>query len=424
MDNNITFPKKTRIILWFILLLVLVPYGGPIGLYKTIYGVYFLISTILFAFSLRHMYFNRDKKKITSYFLLQILWLLLSIAVNLFFFNRPFSSSDLGEFSRPLYNLFFFLLCTHFVQTSNEKTLTGIFICLIFISIFNFFLCYAPQTKMEQFEDLISFYGESPKLTYGYAGYRALGIAGQPGKNAALISFVSLGLLFFYQRKGYRTILIVAVLLLNLVSIIFTASRTGLIAFLSIVTLFFVRSTKLNFATLLVLVAVPFAVSYVIDLVGSFYDYDLLFRGLGGDDINTFDKRIFLKKWSLDVITQHPITTIFGTGPSKEYLESFTTSYATDLFLTAPDSSYTLWMLRYGFGGLIVFSLPFFYFFFSRIKGHLKNYDVSLFIFVLFILLQIDPLMHEPKVQIIIWLTLSLFLYPPKISPSTPPLRR
>lgn len=360
------------------------------------------------------MRFDRDMSTMIKLFALEVIWMLFSIGINIFCFNIPFSLSDMGEFSRPIFNMLMFLEFAHLVQTSNTQTIKGVFIIFLAISIFNFLLSYIPQVQLDQYSDLVALYGEGENMSYGYASFRSFGIVGQPGKNAAFISFLSLGLLFFTQKKGYNTYLVWAFVLLNLVAIIFTASRTGLITFSLIVFLFSAKRFKLSTRSVILFLTIGIGIYYLIQFVGTIYDYELLSRGLEENQTGTFDKRMYLKKWAFDVITDHPIQTLFGTGPSKEYLSSFTTSYADDLYLIAPDSSYTLWMLRYGFGGLIVFSLPFLYLFFSKVKNVRKYYDLLFTIIILLFILQIDPLMHEPKTQMFIWFVISLFIYNPR----------
>ena len=219
---------------------------------------------------------------------------------------------------------------------------------MIIFTIFNFLLSIVSKFDLNVFSSLIESYGEGPIYSFGYSKFRSFGLIGQPGKNAIFCNFLVLGLIYIYKisKSKFSIILII----LNGFSIILTLSRVGILIFIFIIIYNFlnIRNIKNNFFTIILIIL---SLSLLLLNVNQeFFDFNNFLRGFeGNNNFGTLGKRIYLKFWAFDTISQNFTSLLFGMGPSKEYVSSLTTFFANDLTLRHPDSSFTLWMLRYGF---------------------------------------------------------------------------
>ncbi len=397
-----------KIILFIVIIgFFFVPYLGHYKLFKLVYGIYFVTLFLLFLGYISKISLNTLEKSIIGLYILESFWILTSIFINQTFFSLPFSFTDLGEISRPWLNIFIFSGGLYLLKGEdiNSRLVKNIFKAIILVSLFNLFLCTVPKFSLPMFENIVEVYGEGKVYTMGYAKYRAFGIVGQPGKNAAFSSLLILLLLFFLD-KGYKKNIIYISILANFVAILLTVSRTGLIFMFMI--LFLYLTLKINFKIVFGFIFGMLLMFFFIDAFSEYYDIELLFRGLDSGGVSTLDKRLYTKKWAFDTISGSFTQLIFGVGPSKEYLGGLKTDFADDLTLIAPDSSYTLWMLRYGLGGVLLFSMPFMVLLINFIKKIRKKYVLYILLATVFVIAHIDPVFHEPKIQTLIWIIIVL----------------
>ncbi len=364
---------------------------------------------------LKRVRLSSEVKKLLQLFMYIIAWMVFSTFYNMMITEIPFTYGDMSEFIRPILLMTvivgFYLVSQRVVNKKGFIYLKTVLIkSIILISIVNFLMTFFPYIHMEPFATLANYYGEGPIYSAGYAGFRAFGIIGQPGKEAIFSAMLIFFTIILLQEKRF-TLLLTLSIILNFIALIFTFSRTSLISLLFFILLYGVLENR---RTLIKSSFIIFIVFFIFD-----YYFDLatfsqtFFRGLDHGHSSTLGHRMHLKEWALDTISQHLGTFLIGIGPSKDYIGQFTTSYAFDLTLRNPDSSFTVWYLRYGLIGLILEYLPYVYLIYLNFKSY-KQFQYAKAVFwvnalVLFISF-FDPPYHEPKTVIFLWLLNIIFL--------------
>jgi len=396
----------------------LIPYFGLVKGYKFILMliILFIISVVFYKiFILRKIQLSKEIKKLIILFLGIITWMMFSTFYNMVITDIPFSYADMSEFFRPVLLmsviLGFYLVSQSVLLRSDISYISLIIIrSIIIISIINFSMTFFPYIRVEPFSTFANYFGEGPIYSAGYASYRAFGIIGQPGKEAifsAMLIFFSIILL---QEKRLTTLLAISIIL-NFIAIILTFSRTSLISLIFFVFLYgILDSRKTLVKSIFIILIIFFMFDYYFDL-SSFGQ--LFYRGMGHGSLSTLGHRMHLKEWALDTISQNLGTLLVGIGPCKDYIGQFTTSYAFDLTLRNPDSSFTVWYLRYGIIGLAIEYLPYLYIVYLSIKSYSKSYYAKAIMWTNIMLLFIsffDPPYHEPKTVIFLWLLNIVFL--------------
>lgn len=364
-----------------------------------------MITTVVMLINIKNIPNRRHLNFLKNIFILQIIFILTSVLVNGISTNIYYIPSDLLEISRPTYNLLIVvLLSIIFKEGFNFNKSNKIIVSIIVI--LNAIICIEPHLFSNNLNSLVELYGSGSVYTYGYSKFRAFGITGQPGKNGIFSSLLVILIFLIFNNKKEIKIKWLFIILTTM-SILFTYSRISLILYILLLIIYlytqFNIGKKIYFLIILVLLAITLN---KLDII----DYEIIFRGLDSGSLGTLGHRNHLRKWAFETIISSPIHFMFGIGPCKEYISQFTTSYASDLTLRNPDSSFTLWMLRYGFLGLIIFYTPYLYLLnvIKRTKlGSLALYLLIISLFISFF----DPIFHEPKIQLLFWLIIFYILY-------------
>lgn len=401
MLNKCKKNKKIYNFLVFTLLsLILVPYGGE-GYYKVSNAFILVIQALIisFVFILNKGTFKIDKdfKILVCLFGCGWVWQLLSDFNIIFNLNIPLTYADLSELAR-CFQLIFPIVIVGILLKKYIKIEYLLF--TIFILIFSHTLLMFLPKITPTYDFLVELYGEGHYYTAGYARYRGFGIIGQPGKAGMFSLLILVIALLHYTTYEKNPKLVFLIVVLSFISIALTLSRISLIfAFISLFTL--VRGVK--FKTLIFLIII---VSGVV-LFTLFYEVvEVLVRGIdvSSGRYATASHRMVLKEWALEFISQNFTTLIFGMGDTKDYISQFSHPYAFDLSLRTPDSSHTVWLVRYGLIGMLIWYLPLIYKVFKAMKASIKFVDkiYILYIpFLVFVLSFVDPFYHDVKLNII-----------------------
>ncbi|MAV04244.1 MAG: hypothetical protein CMC31_01090 [Flavobacteriaceae bacterium] len=389
-----------KAILCFLICIPLIPYLGYFGLYNfTVLAI--LILTAVFAIFL----FSKNSKidnyhfQLICLYLLIFGWMIFSNAYNAIFVKTPFVFNDLSELIRPIFPMLIIFLFTRFLNIFSFDYLESFLSKgIIFLTIYSFFITIIGYIGYETLEIVTNSYGEAKIYSQGYAQFRSFGIIGQPGKQAY---FCALLIIFLINlRQNFSKFSLTFLIFINFVSLILTFSRTALFILIVIVSLIvFIFHTK-KFFIAIIFSMLPLFFLTTSDILENDI-LKILMRGidLESGQFSTLSHRMVLKQWALEFISQRFDTIIIGVGSAKDYIEQFTHPYATDLTLRNPDSSFTLWYLRYGFVGITLQYLPYLaLFFIGNKKFTLTEYHLSLF-FVLTISF-FDPAFHDIKVMI------------------------
>lgn len=400
-----------RFILGLLPLFILIPYYGGLGFNNLIIFcgfIFFIFLTFVGRTTINNYYIST----FVNVYFIQIFFIAFSIFLSLVFLSINFTLNDVSEIIRPLINLFIILpIYFYYKRSGFVKSMKYLKKWLIVFTLFNFFLSLVSKFDLIIFSNLIESYSEGSIYSYGYSKFRAFGIIGQPGKNAIFCNLLVLGLV--YINKVNKSKIILSLIIINGLSIILTLSRVGLLIYLLIIIINFVNFNlikKYLFSYLIII----FSLSYLLYYLSlEFFDFNLLLRGLddGSSKFGTLDKRIYLKLWSFNTISENVTSFFFGMGPCKEYLSTLSTDFADDLTLRHPDSSFTLWMLRYGFFGLVLFYLPHLILLFSKRKFLIQVVSIII------VISNLDPPYNEPKTQVLYWMIiLFLLLFEPRKS--------
>jgi hypothetical protein len=384
---------------------ILIPYLGNKDLNNFIIGFGFLFFSAL-SFCVLSSFSSIDKiiKNLLIIFLVQFCFISFSILQSSLFLGIIFTANDLVEVIRPLLNVFIILPIYYFYERSGYfKSIKYLKNWIIAFTIFNFILSVVSKFDLTILKPLVESYAEGPIYSFGYSKFRAFGLIGQPGKNAIFCNLLVLALI--YLNKINKSKIILGFIILNGMSIILTLSRVGLLIYIFIISINYINFNTIKKYFLSILIIVIGLAYFLYYLSLDFFDFNLLLRGIddGGSKLGTLGKRLYLKQWSFDVISQNINSLLFGVGPCKDYLASLTTTFADDLTLRHPDSSFTLWMLRYGFIGLVLFYLPHIKMLFSKRKFLIQTVAIIL------VISNLDPPYNEPKTQVLYWLII-LFL--------------
>ncbi|OUV04596.1 MAG: hypothetical protein CBC40_04495 [bacterium TMED80] len=392
-------------ILYLTPILLIIPYFGHLKLNNVIIGIAFLIFCLMSAISLSFSKISDSNIKIIlKSYTIQFLFIPFSIIQSMIFLEIQFTFNDYFELIRPILNIViiipFYVL---FKKISEKKSLNFILIWISIVTFLNFFLSLISKFDISFFLPIIEAYGEGSIYSFGYSKFRAFGLVGQPGKNAIFCNIIVLISVYIFKKTSSRLPLLLVIL--NGFSILLTLSRVGLLIFFIIVIINFLNFEYLRKNFLKVFLIFSITSFVLLNLSTEFFDFKFLFRGLeGSDSYGTLGKRLYLKKWAFTLISENLNSILFGLGPCKDYLSSLSTYYASDLTLRQPDSSATLWMLRYGFLGMIIFYFPHFSILFS------KRFFLTQVTVLVIIISNFDPPYHEPKTQLIYWMII-VFLF-------------
>ena len=225
----------------------------------------------------------------------------------------------------------------------------------------------------------------------GYAQFRAFGLVGQPGKLGFFCAIASGYLLYLYFEKKQVKFAVGSVL--YFLSMFSSFSRISFVCWLVLVFYlifdFLSVYKKLAFSTFII-VGVSYFIAENQELV------EFLLRGI---DLNNFElatlgHRFVLKAWVFDFLSDDLVKLMFGIGSPKEYLGQFSHPYASDLTLRHPDSSQTLFLLRFGVIGSAFVYLLLLHWIWST-RGNRVVFKINV-IYLCFSLL--DPTYHDLKI--------------------------
>ena len=230
-------------------------------------------------------------------------------------------------------------------QESSLKVLTFLIILNAIVSVF-------PVLGFKEIAQFSSWFGLGEEFHAGYATYRAFGIVGQPGVLSMFCNFCALLLYFYYfdfNRKKKNIFPIIILLILVFFTVLASGSRIGLGFW---IINFILASLLIKELRLLL-----FASSAAIVLVAYIYwnelsDFVLLMsRGINFKEgtTGTLGFRLMYKILIFDLLSDDFTSFLFGIGPSREVLQAP---------LRHPDSSVSVYNIRYGYLGLIIYSIP------------------------------------------------------------------
>jgi hypothetical protein len=406
-------------LLYLPLLALLVPaLGRPYG--KLGYYLHVaVILTLVVGFLLLRAKRLSVPRDIATVFMAPVVVLLFSMLYGSVVVHGRLVPSDIIEILRPLY---YFL--TILVGIEIGRALAGdgehreeaihrfLLVALLSITAYNFAFSVLPFLRIEPFYSLSEYFGEDETFHKAYAAFRAYGITGQPGTQAILTNVLIVGLLFLLD-SGRRRMLCSLALLMNVAVLLVTFSRVGLLMLALILGLHLLLTRS---RALLIALAAGGAIG--VGLVMAYWEtlvpYTLLMlRGLdlAEGDLGTLEYRLRFKAQILSAISGRFDTVLFGYGPAKAYLEALPGN------LRNPDSSYSVYLVRYGVLGAVLYLLPYLYLLgyalLSRPQSEfLRRYRSMLLVLLAFIftVANLDPPFEQWKIVLIMNVLLGIYV--------------
>lgn len=350
----------------------------------------------------------------SRFLLLFSAYILFTILINNMHAYRDYS--EIYKIIKYLFYLMFFMYSIK--KFTYLKILEVIFVFVFIFNIMHYFNVFNFNNIIEPFytsELRILFFG---KNSLGFPDTkRMLGTMGNPNNNA--IMFLFFITLFIPGKKSNKIHNIIFYLAFS--GVLFTQSRTGMVAFIVIVIVnIFIQKLRykivlkqLGFFALIFLtinlleyielsLVKPLSPDEKKELIekGEKLDRDRLFHAskyltniIEDDMSETFFSGRF-NTWNMlwAMIKEKPV---FGHGPWKNYF------YKNNIY---PESEYVLMTWRYGFLGLLFYLacilLPFIWYF-KRIDIKRSNYYVLFLLIVLITALMNNP-MSEPRILLLI----------------------
>lgn len=284
--------------------------------------------------------------------------LILYILVHLFFIfccirgyfvlGVPFSSGDVNELIRLLKPLFLIIACSYINTPSFKRKISKtVELGSIYVSILGFLQFFNPLGLGNW---IAKIYGEHHVdiMVDASEGARRVILSGAGPNDGALIALVLLIFCFFlYQENFKRRFLYYSIGLLF--AIIFTSSRTTLLAFTFLAGIALLNYGKIWYKMVFLVFAI--GVSYYI-LPYFTYIYQGFQVALEGQNTSLISRMV---KWN-DALNLFKQSKLFGWGIAKS------------IHITTVDSEYVLILRRYGVVGLILVLLFIYYPYFMRIK--------------------------------------------------------
>lgn len=374
MNNSLKI-SYTKVGLIFFLFFFLRPYPqsvvGSIGLRVIDLGV------LLFAFSYCVLLLRNIDSLSKQIIEASVIWFslflfgLISVAIGYSFGFSQVSYRDFLDISRyiqfPIFILFGYLLSltSYFDETRFLSCIKGLLVLIFLISLAqrlfpsqSFFITalYAPEHQSEKL----------------FTTSRVTTLFGNPNTTSLMVGLLSSYLLSENILRKKTNIIYI---LISLIIVFLTGSRTGLLAFLFMglcFTYFKIKNKKLFIVLIISIITIIFlGKDFILELIRYFNEY--MYIGIKlvlSSDIsiifqegNTFSKRF--ERWfiAIDYFKQSPI---FGVGPMRSSLSS------------ATDNFYLYLLLRNGLIGLLLY-FAYLRFSYNVAKDELKNYPQNLF---------------------------------------------
>ncbi|WP_213864845.1 O-antigen ligase family protein [Vibrio crassostreae] len=391
------------ILFCIVLLFPVIPYMAS----KSKFVVIGFEATILFSIfililqnNLTCKFTNSQATALGLLFLLMILSV-ISNAYNVAFTSVTLEYVEVLEVIRIIYQLSLLVFFISVLDCINSDRIDYLLSRTILVTaIFCFFFGFISWLGIEPFLSISEFYGSAVTYSKGYAQFRSFAIIGQPGKQGIFVTILLFICIhqFFYSK--YKIAYMTSALLL-LPSLIVTFSRISII-FLIIYIIFLNLVLRNRYLTTFSLIVAVIAIT----TVSVFFSDEIIETFTRGIDlshgkVSTLGHRMVLKLWAVDFLSNDWIRVLIGTGTPKEWIDKFVHPYAHDLTLRNPDSSQTVWFVRYGLVGMILNYFFYCFILFNSYKNtHLRQSlgFVSPIIFILIFWSFLDPPFHEYKI--------------------------
>jgi hypothetical protein len=139
----------------------------------------------------------------------------------------------------------------------------------------------------------------------------------------------------------------------------------------------------------------------------------LMLRGVdfAEGDLGTLGYRLRFKAQIIEAISARLDTVLFGFGPAKAYLEGLPGN------LRNPDSSYSVYLIRFGIVGAVIYLLPYLYLLAYTILSRppttfLKRYRAMLLVLLgfIFTVANLDPPFEQWKIVLLMNILLGIYL--------------
>ncbi|MFS2262047.1 O-antigen ligase family protein [Vibrio vulnificus] len=413
--------KLEGVLLFIILLLPLMPYMSSMTQVVVLFFELILLMSI-FSLLIKNKFEFKFSKN--EFFILCYIGSLSFVFIMSNFYNsvftqavlKPIEALEIIRFVFMASALIFFLIAVD--NLSIDEVDYYLSRAVIVVSLFCFLFGFLSWLGLEPFLDISQRYASSDVYTTGYAQFRSFAIVGQPGKQgifSAILIFISIHQIFFSKYKYLYLLSIILVF----PSLVVTFSRISII-FLILYVIFLNVLMKKRSLTIFTGIVV-----FIMLCVTYYYFSERIMenfaRGidLSEGKISTLGHRMVLKLWALDFVSSDWFRFMFGTGTPKEWIGEFQNPYAFDLSLRNPDSSQTVWFIRYGIVGM---TMNYIFYFIVLIKSWrnipLKNNLGFVFpiLFILIVWSFLDPPFHEYKIMVYVMFFSALsFRIGPKI---------
>ncbi|MEZ8035368.1 hypothetical protein [Vibrio crassostreae] len=404
--------------LFFIVLLFpVIPYMASKSKFVVIAFESVILLSLFILFlqkKLTHKFSNSQGLAFCVLFLLVILFF-ISNAYNVMFTPATLEYVEILEVIRIVYQI---SLLVFFISVLNCITYAKIDYLLsraiLILALFCFLFGFISWLGVEPFLTISELYGSAVTYSKGYAQFRSFAIVGQPGKQGIFVAI----LLFicthqFFYSKNKMVYMISALLLLP--SLIVTFSRISII-FLIIYIIFLNFILRDKYFTIFTSIVVLIAIANIF----IFFSDDIIETFTRGIDlshgkISTLGHRMVLKLWAVEFLSNDWIRILIGTGTPKEWIEKFSHPYAHDLTLRNPDSSQTVWFVRYGLVGVIFNYIFYLFILFKSYKNVYTRQSLGFVFPIIFILIFwsfFDPPFHEYKITPLVMFLSAMALRP------------
>ena len=325
------------------------PYFGAsvarIGVYS-LFGL-FLVSSAIMCVLIPY----RKVDRVSLLFALPIFTFCIGL-INQTIFIGNLSATDIADLLKPIsYIIYFSYGYVLAAQIEFQAIIKFIFWYLVALVILNFIVAVGPfiSSPVSLFSEI---FGLGPEYHEGYARFRAFGIVGQPGILGIYCNIIHIILFFIISLQGKTKkdkIVLFILALLNAITLLSSFSRISVGFFLLINISLYISNREIrsyiNYIFILALFVCIYFISDILDMM------PFLWRGvdLSLGNFGTLGMRLQYKVLILELLSENFATSVFGIGPSKEFLQPP---------LRHPDSSFSLFLLRFGILGQILYIIP------------------------------------------------------------------
>lgn len=356
---------------------IAMPYLGAFGLYQQ-------INLLLFGMSSAILFGSDISVRQSQLLFFGVTMILASTFVGLLK-GHVFNYSDLSDL------LFVpILLVIYKSHAVDMNSVRSVFWCSVALIHLNFFIQLPSLFGI----DIGQYWAETGLFSIDYFSIRATGLSGQPGKNAILVSLLTLSLhlsMRRYLRLSVPSFLVKVVYLsaygFAFASVFWTMSRVGIVTFLLVA-----LASPFRFKSFIVFVALALgAGTFFSSLIPAHLTATLLERVSGGD-VSSLGYRNIMMQVAFKEVFGNLQSFLTGFGTSKVSADDYPL-LIPDHTMRYPDSSFTLALFRYGISGVLFYTGILLHFV-RQFEGWLR----VLIVLVLSILYLNDPLLHDFKI--------------------------